>query len=178
MDKIDIAGMEMKRSDSPQLTRELQEKVFEMILKGRGYEDVKEFLPGVLKKYRAGGYSYVECGIPSGINKNLQDYANLDAHGRGAMYANEHFKTKFNKGSKPKRLYVKRSLMPDEYPNTDVICFEYPEQIPDGVFEIDWETMLEKTIRAPLERIFDALGWCWDDFDPKVAKKTTLDMFF
>ncbi|HJJ28198.1 MAG TPA: DNA-directed DNA polymerase [Methanocorpusculum sp.] len=178
VDKIDIAGMEMKRSDSPQLTRELQEKVFEMILKGRGYEDVKEFLPGVLKKYRAGGYSYVECGIPSGINKNLQDYANLDAHGRGAMYANEHFKTKFNKGSKPKRLYVKRSLMPDEYPNTDVICFEYPEQIPDGVFEIDWETMLEKTIRAPLERIFDALGWCWDDFDPKVAKKTTLDMFF
>ena len=37
--------------------------------------------------------------------------------------------------------------------------------------------MLEKTIQAPLTRIFDALGWDWDEFDPTKAKKTTLDMF-
>ena len=46
------------------------------------------------------------------------------------------------------------------------------------MFEIDWETMLEKTIQAPLTRIFDALGWDWDEFDPTKTKKTTLDMFF
>ncbi|MBR5451026.1 MAG: DNA polymerase, partial [Methanocorpusculum sp.] len=99
-------------------------------------------------------------------------------HGRGAQYANQYLGTDFKRGSKPKRVYIKRSLRPDEFPNTDVICFEYPDQIPDGAFEIDWETMLEKTIQAPLNRIFDALGWDWDEFDPKVAKKTTLDMFF
>ena len=178
IDKIDIAGLEMKRSDSPQITREIQENILEMILKGNGKSDVLAYLPAVLKKYRAGEYSLEQTGIPSGINKDLKEYANLDAHGRGAQYSNDHLKTKFNKGSKPKRVYIKRSFKPDEFPNTDVICFEYPDQIPDGVFEIDWETMLEKTIRAPIERIFEALGWNWDDFDPKVAKKTTLDMFF
>ncbi|HJK00531.1 MAG TPA: hypothetical protein O0X16_04510, partial [Methanocorpusculum sp.] len=73
---------------------------------------------------------------------------------------------------------IKRSYNPETYPNTDVLCFEYPDQIPDGMFEIDWETMLEKTIQAPLTRIFDALGWDWDEFDPTKTKKTTLDMFF
>ena len=75
-------------------------------------------------------------------------------------------------------MYIKRILNPDKYPETDVICFEYPDQIPEDAFEIDWDLMLEKTIQAPLNRIFDALGWDWDEFDPKVAKKTTLDMFF
>ncbi|MBR5142646.1 MAG: DNA polymerase [Methanocorpusculum sp.] len=178
IDKIDIAGFEMKRSDSSHITREAQGAVLEMILKGNGKSDIKSYLPPILKDYRAGKYPLDKAGIPGGINKSLDDYAHLDAHGRGAQYANQYLGTDFKRGSKPKRVYIKRSLRPDEFPNTDVICFEYPDQIPDDAFEIDWETMLEKTIQAPLNRIFDALGWDWDEFDPKVAKKTTLDMFF
>ena len=178
IDKIDIAGFEMKRSDSSHITREAQGAVLEMILKGNGKSDIKEYLPQVLKDYRAGTYPLDKAGIPGGINKALDDYAHLDAHGRGAQYANQYLGTDFKRGSKPKRVYIKRSLRPDEFPNTDVLCFEYPDQIPDGAFEIDWDVMLEKTIQAPLNRIFDALGWDWDEFDPKVAKKTTLDMFF
>ncbi|MDU9376581.1 hypothetical protein McpSp1_12030 [Methanocorpusculaceae archaeon Sp1] len=178
VNKIDITGFEMKRSDSAPITREVQERVLEMILKGNGKEEVKEYLPEVLRMYRAGRCPLEKAGIPSGINKALDDYAVLDAHGRGAQYSNAYLGTDFKRGSKPKRLYIKRSNDPEKYPNTDVLCFEYPDQIPDGAFEIDWETMLEKTIRAPLTRIFDALGWDWDEFDPTKAKKTTLDMFF
>ncbi|MDV0444415.1 DNA-directed DNA polymerase [Methanorbis rubei] len=178
VNKIDITGFEMKRSDSAPITREVQERVLEMILKGNGKEEVKEYLPEVLRMYRAGRCPLEKAGIPSGINKALGDYAVLDAHGRGAQYSNKYLGTDFKRGSKPKRLYIKRSNDPEKYPNTDVLCFEYPDQIPDDAFEIDWETMLEKTIRAPLTRIFDALGWDWDEFDPTKAKKTTLDMFF
>lgn len=178
VDKIDITGFEMKRSDSAPITREIQEKVLEMILKGNGKADIKAYLPEILKIYRAGECPLDKAGIPSGINKSLDDYARPDSHGRGAIYSNKHLHTNFKKGSKPKRLYIKRSLMPDTYPNTDVLCFEYPDQIPEGAFEIDWDTMLEKTISTPLNRIFDALGWSWDEFDPSKDIKTTLDMFF
>ncbi|MDO5846118.1 MAG: DNA polymerase domain-containing protein, partial [Methanocorpusculum sp.] len=178
VDKIDIAGFEMKRSDSSAITREVQETVLEMILKGNGKDDVKAYLPTVVTDYRAGKYPLDKAGIPSGINKSLDDYARLDSHGRGAKYANEYLKANFKRGSKPKRIYIKRSLKPDVYPNTDVVCFEYPDQVPKDAFEIDWDTMLEKTIQAPLTRIFDALGWDWDEFDPRAARKTTLDMFF
>lgn len=178
IDKIDITGFEMKRSDSAQITREVQERVLEMILKGDGREDVKKYLPEVLNFYREGRCPLEKAGIPSGINKSLADYAHLDSHGRGAIYSNTYLGTDFKRGSKPKRLYIKRTNMPEKYPETDVLCFEYPDQIPTGAFEIDWETMLEKTIQAPLNRIFDALGWDWDEFDPTKSKKTTLDMFF
>lgn len=178
VDKIDITGLEIKRSDSAPITREVQEKVLEMVLKGNGKSDVRAYLPEVLKIYREGYCPLDKAGIPSGINKSLDDYAHLDSHGRGAKYSNEFLKTNFKKGSKPKRLYIKRSLLPDKYPNTDVLCFEYPDQIPEGAFEIDWETMLEKTISTPLNRIFEALGWDWDEFDPSKDRKTTLDMFF
>ncbi|MDO5844401.1 MAG: DNA-directed DNA polymerase [Methanocorpusculum sp.] len=178
VDKIDITGFEMKRSDSAPITREVQEKVLEMVLKGNGKSDVIAYLPEVIKIYREGYCPLDKAGIPSGINKSLEDYEHLDSHGRGAKYSNTYMGTRFQKGSKPKRLYIKRSLNPDKYPNTDVLCFEYPDQIPKDTFEIDWDTMLEKTIATPLNRIFDALGWSWDEFDPSVARKTTLDMFF
>ena len=180
VDKIDIAGFEMKRSDSSQITREVQENVLQMILTGDGKAEIKNYLPQIIKDYRAGKTPLERAGIPGGINKNLEEYDHLDAHGRGAQYANRYLDLPrdFAKGSKPKRIYIKRSLQPDRYPDTDVLCFEYPDQIPEGAFEIDWETMLEKTLKAPLTRIFDALGWDWEEFDPKGAVKTTLDMFF
>ena len=180
VDKIDIAGFEMKRSDSSQITREVQENVLQMILTGDGKAEIKNYLPQIIKDYRAGKTPLERAGIPGGINKNLEEYDHLDAHGRGAQYANRYLDLPrdFAKGSKPKRIYIKRSLQPDRYPDTDVLCFESPDQIPEGAFEIDWETMLEKTLKAPLTRIFDALGWDWEEFDPKGAVKTTLDMFF
>ncbi len=178
IDKIDMAGLETKRSDSSQMTREVLGPVLEMILKGGGKPAVKEYLTQVIKSYRAGKCPLEKAGIPGGLNKALDAYEHLDAHGRGARYSNEYLGTHFARGSKPKRLYIKNSFNIEKYPKTDVLCFEYPEQIPEGVFEIDWDVMCEKTLQTPLTRIFESLGWDWDEFDPKGAKKTTLDMFF
>jgi DNA polymerase I len=178
VDKIDITGFEMKRSDSSQITRQVQEEVLEMILKGGGKEEVKRYLPDVLTFYRSGRCPLEKAGIPSGINKSLKDYVVKDAHGRAAEYSNRYLGTDFKRGSKPKRIYIRRTFDPEKYPETDVLAFEYPDQVPQDMFEIDWETMLEKTIKAPIVRIFDALGWDWDEFDPAKSRKTTLDMFF
>jgi len=168
VDEVDIVGFEMRRSDYPQITKEVQRTTIEMILKGSGYPEVKEYLGGIIRNYRAGKYSLEEVGIPGGIQKDLDQYEVNDAHRRGAIYANTCLGTDFKKGSKPKRLYVKRVTA--KYPKTDVVCFEYPDQVPPE-FVIDWETMLEKTIQQPISRIIEALGWDWNDVDPS---RTTL----
>ncbi len=163
VDEVDVVGFELRRSDSPAITKEVQGRVMEMILKGAGYDTVKAYLGEVITTYRAGEYPLEVVGIPGGIGKALGAYENDDAHIRGAKYANQHFGTSFGKGSKPKRLYIKNVTA--KYPKTDVIAFEYGDQVPPE-FVVDWETMLDKTIRQPISRIIEALGWKWTDVDP------------
>ena len=168
VDEVDVVGFEIRRSDSPQITREVQRAVIEMILCGDAFSDVQAYLRDVIRKYRRGEYSLDEAGIPGGIGKSLDSYENDDAHIRGAKYSNEYLGTDFKRGSKPKRVYIK--TVTAKYPRTDVVCFEYADQVPPE-FVVDWETMLEKTLKGPLSRIIEPLGWDWHDVDPS---RTTL----
>jgi DNA polymerase I len=167
-DEIDVVGFEIRRSDYPQITKVVQKRVMEMILKGSGYEAVKQYLGDIIRNYRAGRYSLDEIGIPGGIGKNLGEYQTDDAHIRGARYANENLGTEFARGSKPKRVYIRNVTA--KYKKTDVLCFEYGDQVPLE-FQVDWELMLQKTLQQPISRIIESLGWEWTDIDPS---RTTL----
>ena len=169
--ETDIVGFEIRRSDTPQITKVVQQKVMEQILAGAGYDEIKKFLIEVINKYRAGKYSLDEVGIPGGIGKGLHEYETDDVQVRAAKYANIHLHTEFGKGSKPKRVYIK--CVTAKFPKTDVIAFEYGDQVPPE-FVVDWELMLEKTIKQPISRIIEALGWTWDDVDPS---RTTLSQW-
>ena len=162
-DQIDIVGFEIRRSDTPQITKIVQSKVMESILAGADFAEIKTYLGEIITKYRAGKFSLDEAGIPGGIGKSLDDYETDDAQVRGARYANQYLHTEFGKGSKPKRIYIK--TVTGKYPKTDVLCFEYADQVPKE-FVPDWELMLEKTIEQPISRIIEALGWTWKDVDP------------
>lgn len=164
--EVDIVGFETERSDTPMLTRETMRKLFASILEGVEYGEIKKDISGVIKNYRKMKYPLEDIGIPGGIGKALESYENPSSQVRGAMYSNKYLKTNFSGGSKPKRLLIK--AVPSGYERTDVICFEYPEQVPRG-FVIDVEEMLNKTLKAPISRVFDALGWDWNDFDPTMT---------
>ena len=125
---------------------------------------------------------YEKVAIPGGIGKRLDNYDTDTAQVRGAKYANLLLGTNFQRGSKPKRLYLEKvhpeffrrveaemDLDPAEDPlygefkrDPDVICFEYDEQIPEE-FEVDWEKMLDKTLKGPIERVIEALGISWEE---------------
>ncbi|MDY6958639.1 MAG: DNA-directed DNA polymerase [Halobacteriota archaeon] len=158
--EIDITGFEFRRSDYPRITKKVQEEVLSRIISGEGFKEIGDFLRGVASDFEKKSLQMEDIGIPCGIGKELKHYDTDDAHIRGAQYANDNFGTNFGKGSKPKRIYVSR--VPDGYWNTDVICFEYQDQVPIG-FEPDWDTMLEKVIRSPIERILEAMGWSWSE---------------
>ncbi|WP_255170129.1 DNA-directed DNA polymerase [Natrononativus amylolyticus] len=195
VDDVDITGFEYKRSDIAPITKEVQHRVIEMVVKEGDIEGVKEYVNEVIEEFLEGEVSLEEIAIPGGIGKRLGNYDTDTAQVRGAKYANAMLGTNFQRGSKPKRLYLERvdpaffRRLEDEEGfdarsdlvygafkrDPDVICFEYEDQIPEE-FEIDYETMLEKTLEGPIERILEALGVSWEEVKSG-QQQTGLDSF-
>jgi len=164
-DVIEIVGFESRRSDVPTISRSFFKDVIRMILMGEQYFVIKSKIQKFISDYRNGVFSLDEIAIPSSITKPFPQYLSKDAHIRGAIYSNKYLGTNFGSGSKPKRIYIKDVLDRNSYAMTDVISFEYGEQIPN-VFVVDYELMLMKTIRDPIMRVMEPLGYSWEDFDP------------
>ena len=181
VDDIDITGFEYKRSDIAPITKEVQKRVIEMIVRGEDTDDIADYLNGIIEGFETGEVPVDEIGIPGGIGKRLDAYDTDTAQVRGAKYANEFLGTNFGRGSKPKRLYLRKvhpswfremedkGYDPQRDPlysefkrDPDVICIEYDDQLPEA-FEVDWDKMLEKTLKGPIERIIEALGMSWDE---------------
>ena len=128
VDEIDIVGFEIRRSDYPQITKVVQMKVMEMILHGESFEVIRTYLGTLSRTTGVAVTPSTRSGSPAGLESSLADYETDDAHIRGAKYANEHLGMEFSKGSKPKRVYIKG--VKSKYPRTDVLCFEYGDQVP------------------------------------------------
>ncbi|MGB9963554.1 DNA-directed DNA polymerase [Halobacterium hubeiense] len=181
VDDIDITGFEYQRSDIAPITKRVQRRVIELVVKEGDVDAVEEYVHDVIEEFQEGDVDVDDIGIPGGIGKRLDNYDTDTAQVRGAKYANLLLDTNFQRGSKPKRVYL-RKVHPDffreleaENPDLrddplyvefktdhDVICYEYADQIPEE-FEIDYDVMLEKTLKGPIERILEALDVSWDE---------------
>jgi DNA polymerase elongation subunit (family B) len=186
VDDIDITGFEYKRSDIAPITKRVQKDVIETIVTGEeideDLEEVRTYLTTVIEEFLNDDRSVDEIGIPGGIGKRLDAYETPTAQVRGAQYANLMLGTNFDRGSKPKRLYLEnvhpsffrrmedeKGLDPQRDPlygefkrDPDVICFEYADQLPEE-FEVDLETMLDKTLKGPISRVIEALDMSWEE---------------
>jgi DNA polymerase elongation subunit (family B) len=179
---VDITGFEYKRSDIAEITKEVQHEVLQMIVYGEDIADVESYVHGVITDFREGKYDLEKVAIPGGIGKRLDNYDTDTAHVRGAKYANLLLGTNFQRGSKPKRLYLAKVhpvffrrmereegfdpqtdlLYADFKRDPDVICFEYADQVPPE-FEVDWDKMLDKTLKGPIARVIESLGVSWTE---------------
>jgi DNA polymerase elongation subunit (family B) len=181
VDDIDITGFEYKRSDIAPITKRVQREVIEMIVRGRSKDAVTDYVHEVIQEFQEGDLDPDDIGIPSGIGQRLDEYDTDTAHVRGAKYANLLLGTNFQRGSKPKRLYLEKvhpaffrefeaeheridenQLYLGFKRDPDVICFEFADQVPEA-FEVDWEKMLEKTLRGPIARVLEALDISWEE---------------
>ena len=181
VDDVDITGFEYKRSDIAPITKRVQREVIERIVHGEDLDEVKEYVHDVIEEFQEGTIDLDRIGIPGGIGKRLNDYDTDTAQVRGAKYANLLLGTNFQRGSKPKRLYLDR-VHPDFFEQVesdgfdaqeealytefrrdhDVICFEYADQVP-AEFDVDWEKMLDKTLKGPIARVLEALDISWEE---------------
>ena len=185
VDDVDITGFEYKRSDIAPITKRVQHEVIDRIVHGEDLNEVKNYVRDVIEQFEADEVDVEAIGIPGGIGKRLDDYDTDTAQVRGAKYANLLLGTNFQRGSKPKRLYLDRvddrffQRIESERPDIGeddryrefkrdvsngkgVICFEFADQIP-AEFAIDQDKMLDKTLKGPIARVLEALGISWEE---------------
>ena len=166
-DKIKFTGFEVKRSDTPRIGRDAQEKVITMVLDEEKKEDVIKYLKELFKDMKEGRIPAEEYGFPKEIKKYLHEYGKGTTHEsgiktfigippiiKGAQYSNKYLGTRFDKGHKPKFVYLKS--VPIGFPSTKVISFN--DNIPEG-FIPDIKLMSEKIFDMKLTEIFKAAGF-------------------
>lgn len=157
VDYLHVKGFEQIRRDASLVTRRAQRKVFNAILRGKP-NGLVEYLKEEVKMMKNGSYSLRDVAIPKTLNKALKSYKSKVDYLRGALYANKYFGTEIKGGDQVRMLFVKR--VPG-FPSTDVVCFQDEEDLPDGII-INWERLIERTLRGKVENFLLMAGMSWD----------------
>lgn len=171
-DYIHVTGFEFVRGDSCRLTKNLQYKTFECILKG-DKEDIKPFIRDMVKQIRDGEVNIDDIVVPKTLSKDFSEYKNTPDYVRGCIYANAHFGADIHAHDKIKMLYVK--AVPG-YPKTDIVCFLDKKVLPENVV-IDYEKIIEKTVKDKVKDVLDIVDIQVDTLIGKGYTKTLLDVF-
>lgn len=150
-DDIKITGMAARRSDTSALSKDIQNEILGVILRGGEKDKVIQYIKDIICKIINGEISNEELAIPTKLNNKIEDYKvqNIPKV-RGVKWSNKNLKTQFSAGQKFLLTYI-------IHPDTDVVCFEENDQIKH--LKIDKETMIEKVVISKIQEIFLALEW-------------------
>lgn len=172
-----IRGFESRRSDSAEFTDFAQKDIFKLINKTKklGWNKVrKQILQKLRTEYPEKFVvdNMLEIGIPKGMKKPLDQYKVTNPWRDGCIYSNKYLNGQFSVGSKPKLLYIER-VKPNEQnlPFTNSLSIEEGMIIPENIFVIDKEKMMEKTVFDKLKKVLRVLGI--DDIEIKDGLKET-----
>jgi DNA polymerase elongation subunit (family B) len=188
-DKGELKLVGIKRSDNSDTTLELFDSVYTALLKDN---DVKKAMKAVQverQKFRSRGIK--EIAIPRGMSMDPEEYGkkdkegnfilkngkktNVPLHVRGALYSRKWLKIPLGSGSKAMHVHVK-NVKTDKMPQTDVVVFEHPSQVPWDLFEIDWDKMFNKTVTEKVRDIFASLGITLSEIYSE-QRQTRMDRF-
>ena len=183
-DEVEYKGFELVRSDSAEMTGRVQKEVLDTLLKADDPKpEIRKFIKATYDEFVAGDVSLDEIGKPMSINKKLSEYGYTmpngtevrpQPHVRGAKYATQYIDGEnISSGSKPLMYYVEAIRDPDlpevysadtaeDEDQVDALSVDDPENIPSTV-RIDYEKMVDKVLKGPIEPIFEAMGWGWSD---------------
>lgn len=158
---------------------------------------MKKYVKSEIALIKSGKLPLEEVAFSKGISKPLVDYE----EGRcdwveGAKWTNYHSPfwgkpTNFGSGSKPKYVYLKKSLIPRPYikvqNNHDyqIVALDEDFELPESLrykkvdkkvkHVIDYDTLIDKTIRLKIDTILDAVGFNWDSLTMKGSQQSLVN---
>lgn len=157
-----IVGFEYVRRDASKLTKEVQLKIFDMILRDKK-EEIPDYLRGVVHDFEEGCYSPDDIAIPKTLHKRLSDYGKggtgMPDYVRGSIFANNYMGGDIRGGDTVKMLYVKRVK---GLPPTDTICWvgNFPSRFS---IEIDSKKMIGRMLKGKVEDLLELVDLTWEE---------------
>lgn len=173
VEKLKVAGMAARRSDTPRISKKMQKDFLNIILKGGTKKQAINYIKSVIDDIISGDTNNVDIALPSKLNADISEYKVANSPKiRGVKYSNQFLETKFKAGSKFLLIYVKNNQ------HTNVVCFNYEEQLKG--LNIDKYTMINKAVFQKIKVLFESLGWRVDydqlvkSIDNKIKGQTNL----
>ena len=151
-----IMGFEMVRSDYSKIGKETQKKLFDMMfMEHKERKELTAWLRQRIKNIRENKYTMSELGIPTPLNKPINEYTTNLPIVRAVEYSNNELELDIRVGEKIKLIYVKPN---GSTIKTDVIGFRDEKDLPKDLI-LDYEKHIDEGVKNKMERIFDSLGW-------------------
>lgn len=149
-DKTEVVGLEYKRSDFSRFARDTQFQLMKMLLHDESDKAVQDYLLSRIREMKQSSFSLI--GIPTKIEKNLEEYTTNLPKVRGTGYSSKILNEKFVIGDKPLLLFT-RGL-------SDVILFFNDTQAHKllGSLIVDWEKMIDRNIILPTQMLLESDG--------------------
>jgi len=176
---IDITGFEYVRSDSADVTADVQQTVLEAILTepiNAARETVCETIRSVVEEIRTGERDLADIGDREGLSKDPDEYGTPDRtpqpQFRGAKYAKRFIEGERPGGGKVYKYAVDR--IGEGYPSVyrsetaengervDYVAVEDPSNLPKEI-HVDVDAQIDDVVRGPLEEILATMGWSWSE---------------
>lgn len=172
VDKMDVVGMEIKRSDSAPVVKKLMVEFLETVLMKGDTEGAVAMVRDIYKDMLNGDIPILDAAIPKNVKKRVNN-----AWWRGIDNAKDRLGIHFSGSESPKLLYCVRPVneicIIDEidvipmksYPSLDgevdsegnIVIVDVPE------FEVDWKLMAEKNIEQKFKPLLIGIGADWNN---------------
>jgi len=161
VDMFEKKGVAARRSDSARVTVRLFDEFFDAITRQRSIRLALDRLQKLVDEFPKLPLS--EIAIPKGLSRDIELYDKENPWIRGVKNGRKLFKFKFREDKKPLLVYCKSPV--------EEICFpdyETADKYRDRV-SVDYQKMIEKTIRKKIEPFLTPLGLSWSSlFDKKI----------
>lgn len=165
-----IRGFEYVRRDSSAVTKTIQKKLFDLMLKGEK-QTIISFIKSEIDKIYNHEYTLDDIAIPVTISKNPKAYGKPGKDGliggipdyvKGCLYSMQYFDVDIRAGDLVKFIYVKKV---EDYPPTETVALFTFRQLPAKIIP-DLEKMVERNIRGKIEDLIELIDLTWNDIYP------------
>ena len=171
--RLEVKGLEYKRSNSPQITKEIQEKILMMLLEGKK-EEVHDYLLDIEEQIKQ--YPLEKLAIPVKLQKRFEDYSeNYQASLKGIKWTEMQTNKQFELNERIYLIYVKKPFprikLNNKIYEVDRVAFSKDIPLPDNV-QVDYKQIVEKIVNKKVKSILEAAGLLVD------ARQAKLDRWF
>ncbi len=148
--ELNYKGLELKRSDQAELTRECLRYFLEKLLIDGDPDAAVSRVKQAYTDIRDGNINIFDISLPKAVRS--VKYANDNAWVRGINTAKERYNYLIQEGAKPRLIYLKNGeICIDEDFDTSLITNL-----------IDYNTMADKVIKNKMESYIWSIGYSWD----------------
>ena len=170
LDKPELTITGEERGNYSQLSKEVAERIYDMFLvENKDANTVRKVVRNVVEAIKNGKIPLSMYAIPTSMTKKKEEYtgsAKNHPRIRAREYSNKYFGTNYGIGNVSVAHVKSFDENSERYPSTDVIAFDYIENVPKSFWdthEVDYNEMVDKSVRARIEDIFNAHQMRWKD---------------